>query len=91
MQNAALSRQEELPALASTQKGLAFTEVAITARSPSGPCGGAARQDALVAEDVGGSVGSGKDQGACAAYKKAKKQEMGQRREMGYRKRAAIK
>ena len=52
MQNAALSRREQSPSLASTQRSLAFPDVAMTMRRLSGHRGGAARQDLLAPEDA---------------------------------------
>ena len=59
--DAAVSRQEKSPALASTLKSLTFPDVVMTMRRLFGPCSGAAHQDKLVAEDADES------QEACAA------------------------
>ena len=72
MQNAALSRQEKSLVLNSTQQGLKFTDAVATARSLSRSCVGGARQGILVTEDAGGPLWGDKEQGACAANKKAK-------------------
>ena len=69
MQNAALSGREKSLASASVQGGLGFSDVAERMRRLSGPCGGAARQNALAAADAA-SV-SYKDNGARAAHTEA--------------------
>ena len=71
--NAALPRPEKPPALASTQKSLAFSDVATTICRLFGSCGGAARQDILVAKDVDEALGSDKDQEARATDSNTKK------------------
>ena len=67
LQNAALSHPEKSLALASSQRGLAFSDVATTARRLFGCLGGAAGQDFLAAENAGESLGSNEDQEACAS------------------------
>ena len=62
-----LSRQEKSLVLGSTHKSLTFGDVATTMQRIPWPCGGAARQNVLAAEDVEESLGSDKGQGACAA------------------------
>ena len=91
MQHAALSRQEGALVLASTQKSPAFTEVTMATQRFFGPGGGAARQDVLAAADVDEPFGSDEDQEACAAYRKAEKQEMRQRMGNGIPKKSSGK
>ena len=64
MQTAAPSPRDKSLVLASTQKSLAFSDVATTICRLFGSCGGAARQDILVAKDVDEALGSDKDQEA---------------------------
>ena len=52
MHGAALSSQEKSLALASAQNSRAFPAAATAIRSIFGACGGTARQESLVAEDV---------------------------------------
>ena len=65
---------------ASAKGGLGFSNVARQTRRLSGPCGGAPRQDVLVAGDVSGCPISGADNGAWVAYRKAKKKAAGKKR-----------
>ena len=65
MQNASLSRQEKLLALASTRKNLASSGVAMTMRRLFWSCGGAGCRDILGAEGADESLGCDKDEEAC--------------------------
>ena len=87
IQNAALSRRKKSLALAGAQKSLAFMVFAMAMRRLFGSCGGAARQDAVVAADVAEAVGSDKDPESLAARSTGMKTERG----IGCRERAAIK
>ena len=89
MHSAALSGQEKSLALASSQKSLASSEVAMAMRILFGPCGGAARQDVMAVAYVDESSGSDKGQEACAAYKKAKQQGAGRRKGDGMPKKSS--
>ena len=71
MQNAPLSKSEKLLASARIQGNMDFPDAATQMRRLSGPCGGAAHQDVLVAADV--DVSSEKEKGG--------EEEWGQRRE----------
>ena len=63
----------------------------MTMRRLFGPCGGAANKDVPAVADVDESLGNGKDQGACAARKKAKGQGMGRTKEDGMPKKSSDK
>ena len=78
--------------LASTRKNPAFSDVAMTMQRLCGSRGGAARPDILAPEDAEKALGSDASKEACAAYREAKKQGMGERKEDGMpKKRGDIK
>ena len=83
MQTAGPSRQEKSPAPASGHESLRFVDVAANLRRLFGSCGDMDRQDVMVTEEADGSSGGDKEKAACATYRKAKKQGVGQRKRDG--------
>ena len=83
MQNAGHYRQEKSLARASSQKSLKLVDVAANMRRLFGSCGRAARRDILATEAADGPLGGDGDQEACATYKQAKTQGVGQKRREG--------
>ena len=58
--------------------------VAANTRRLLGTCGGAARQDVMISEEVYGPLGGDSDQWARATKKEAQKQRAGQKRRDGF-------
>ena len=77
MDDAALSRHEELLVMASCRECLKFEDVSANMRRLFGSRGGGSRQDALSAEVTAESLGSDEDLDILAAYRKANKQGAG--------------
>ena len=77
--------------LASTSKGLAFSDVAMAMRRLFGSRGGAARPDIVAAEDSEEALESDESEEARAAYSKAQNRKWGREKGAGCRKSAAIK
>ena len=74
MQNAALSVLGKSLVLASVHGGFGFSDAANRMRRSSGPCGGAARLDALTAVGVDAFAVSDKDNEAWVLYWEAERQ-----------------
>ena len=83
IQNASPSRPEKSLILASVQGDTTFPVVAKQMRRIFGPCGGAARQDVLVAADMDAASEEGTDFEASTAYGKAKNRGKRESREDG--------
>ena len=83
MNYAGLLRQEEPLAMASCHKSLQFEDASATTRRLFGLRGGGGRQDALLTEEAVGSLAIDEDLEDLAAYKKAKKQGAGRKKEDG--------
>ena len=81
MQNASVSRSEDPLILANVQSNLAFHIAAKQIRRLFGPCGGADRQDVLVAADMGAPTGRKR--------KAEKRERMGVRGKVKTRKKVA--
>ena len=83
MNYAGLPRQEEPLAMASCHKSLQFEDASATTRRLFGLRGGCGRQDALLTEEEAGSLAIDENLENLAAYKKAKKQGAGRKKEDG--------
>ena len=82
-QNVAPSRQEQSLASAIAQGGSGFLDVAKRTRRPSGPQGGAVRNDVLEKEDADSSSYSGRDNDAWVVYRTAEQRSGRERKEKG--------